>query len=185
MFKSEKIGWCWHWQWVIDYDCSSGGVYNYVITCNHCVSFTVALVICKLQCILKVFTSLAAQRVFFDDTNSMACRTPWHFRAAGMSGLFSASPVNVQEAHGYMRAIQQCSTDLYRTAMTSSYCVSYRRLAIKWKMPSVGLGHLSTVRSATKRKPGNCRPNTAHTDTVVYIDEVAELICSRDEPAWD
>ena len=63
--------------------------------------------------------------------DSMACRTPWHFRAAGMSGLFSASPVNVQEAHGYMRAIQQCSTDLYRTAVTSSYCVSYRRLAIK------------------------------------------------------
>jgi len=29
-----------------------------------------------------------------------------------------------------MRAIQQCSTDLYRTAVTSSYCVSYRRLAI-------------------------------------------------------
>ena len=26
--------------------------------------------------------------------------------------------------------IQQCSTDLYRTAVTSSYCVSYRRLAI-------------------------------------------------------
>ena len=47
-----------------------------------------------------------------------------------MSGLFSALPVNVQEAHGYMRAIQQCSTDLYRTAVTSSYCVSYRRLAI-------------------------------------------------------
>ena len=47
-----------------------------------------------------------------------------------MSGLFSASLVNVQEAHGYMRAIQQCSTDLYRTAVTSSYCVSYRRLAI-------------------------------------------------------
>jgi len=38
--------------------------------------------------------------------------------------------VNVQEAHGYMRAIQQCSTDLYRTAVTSSYCVSYCRLAI-------------------------------------------------------
>ena len=30
-----------------------------------------------------------------------------------------------------MRAIQQCSIDLYRTAVTSSYCVSYRRLAIK------------------------------------------------------
>jgi len=66
--------------------------------------------------------------------DSMACRTPWHFRAAGMSGLFSASPVNVQEAHGYMRAIQQCSTDLYRTAVTSSYCVSYRRLAINTRI---------------------------------------------------
>ena len=39
--------------------------------------------------------------------------------------------ISVQEAHGYMRAIQQCSTDLYRTAVTSSYCVSYGRLAIK------------------------------------------------------
>ena len=54
-----------------------------------------------------------------------------------MSGLFSASPVNVQEAHGYMRAIQQCSTDLYRSAVTSSYCVSYRRLAINLKQPLV------------------------------------------------
>ena len=112
-----------------------------LITCPHCVSFTVALVICKLKRILKGFTS-AAQRVFFDDANNATCKsrvgfnglpysvTRWHFRAAGMSGLFSASPVNVQEAHEYMRAIQQCSTDLYRTAVTSSYCVSYRRLAI-------------------------------------------------------
>jgi len=64
-----------------------GFFYNYVITCNHCVSFTAdvnftslvtslitchhcvsltpfALVICKLQRILKGFTSLVAQRVF-------------------------------------------------------------------------------------------------------------------------
>jgi len=34
-----------------------------LITCHHCVSFTVALVICKLQRILKGFTSLVAQRV--------------------------------------------------------------------------------------------------------------------------
>jgi len=83
VFKSEKIG--WYWQWSIAYDCS-GGFYNYVITCNHCVSLTadvhftssvtslitchhcvsltVALVICKLQRIFKGFTSLMAQRVF-------------------------------------------------------------------------------------------------------------------------
>jgi len=35
-----------------------------------------------------------------------------------------------------MRAIQECSTDLYRTAVTSSYCVSYRRLAIKLETAS-------------------------------------------------
>ena len=63
--------------------------------------------------------------------DSMAFRTPWHFRAAGMSGLLSASPVDVQEAHEYNRAIQVCNTDFYWTLVTSSYCVSYRRLAIK------------------------------------------------------
>jgi len=61
---------------------------------------------------------------------SMACRTPWHFRAAGMSGLLLASPVDVQEAHEYNRAIQVCNMDFYWTLVTSSYCVSYRRLAI-------------------------------------------------------
>ena len=62
--------------------------------------------------------------------DSMVCRTPWHFRAAGMSGLLSVLPVGVQEAHEYNRAIQVCNTDFYWTLVTSSYCVSYRRLAI-------------------------------------------------------
>ena len=48
-----------------------------------------------------------------------------------MSGLLSASPVDVQEAHEYNRVIQVCNTDFYWTLVTSSYCVSYRRLAIK------------------------------------------------------
>ena len=65
--------------------------------------------------------------------DSMAFRTPWHFRAAVMSGLLSASPVmGVQEAHEYNRAIQVCNTDFYWTLVTSSYCVSYRRLAIQF-----------------------------------------------------
>ena len=46
-----------------------------LITCHHCVSFTVALVICKLQRILKGFTSLVAQRVFFDDADNATCKS--------------------------------------------------------------------------------------------------------------
>jgi len=46
-----------------------------LITCHHCVSFTVALVICKLQRILKKFTSLVAQRVFFDDADNATCKS--------------------------------------------------------------------------------------------------------------
>jgi len=56
-----------------------------LITCHHCVSFTVALMICKLQRILKGFTSLVAQRVF---TSMMRIMQPANrglavFRAAG------------------------------------------------------------------------------------------------------
>ena len=58
-----------------------------------------------------------------------------------MSGLLSASPVDVQEAHEYNRAIQVCNTDFYWTLVTSSYCVSYRRLAIKYKTTSDLLYH--------------------------------------------
>ena len=48
-----------------------------------------------------------------------------------MSRLLSASPVGVQEVREYNRAIQVCNTDFYWTLVMSSYCVSYRRLAIK------------------------------------------------------
>ena len=51
-----------------------------------------------------------------------------------MSGLLSASPVGVQEAHEYNRAIQVCNTDFYWTLVASSYCASYRRLAINCKL---------------------------------------------------
>jgi len=47
-----------------------------LITCHHCVSFTVALVICKLQRILNGFTSLVAQRVFyFNDADNATCKS--------------------------------------------------------------------------------------------------------------
>jgi len=70
-----------------------------LITCHHCVSFTVALVICKLQRILKGFTSLVAQRVFTSmmriiqpANRGLACRIPC---CRTHSGLFTASAVNV------------------------------------------------------------------------------------------
>ena len=47
-----------------------------LITCHQCVSFTVALVICKSQHILKGFTSLVAQRMFyFDDADNATCKS--------------------------------------------------------------------------------------------------------------
>jgi len=88
-----------------------------LITCHHCVSFTVTLVICKSQRILKGFTSLVAQRVFNSmmrimqpANRGLACRIPC---CRSQSGLFSASSVNIPQAREYMRAIQPCNTDLY------------------------------------------------------------------------
>jgi len=101
---------------------------------------TVALVICKLKRILKGFTSLAAQRVFFDDANNATCKSRVGLYSVtfpccpSQSGLLSASPVNVQEAHEYKRAIQLCSTDFYCTVVTSSRCVLHRRLAINMSL---------------------------------------------------
>ena len=70
-----------------------------LITRHHCVSFTVALVICKLLHILKGFTSLVAQRVFyFDDADNATCKLRFALTYSGcrsQSGLFSASAVNV------------------------------------------------------------------------------------------
>ena len=77
-----------------------------LITCHHCVSFTVALVICKLQRILKGFTSLVAQRVFTSMMRIMQpanrgldCRIPC---CRSHSGLFSASAVK------YHRCMNTC-----------------------------------------------------------------------------
>jgi len=39
-----------------------------LITCHHCVSFTVALVICKLQ---RILTS----SVYFDDADNATCKS--------------------------------------------------------------------------------------------------------------
>jgi len=70
-----------------------------LITCHHYDSFMVALLICKLQQILKGFTSLVAQRVFTSmmrimqhANRGLACRIPC---CRLQSGLFSASAVNV------------------------------------------------------------------------------------------
>jgi len=73
-----------------------------LITCHHCVSFTVTLVICKSQRILKGFTSLVAQRVFNSmmrimqpANRGLACRIPCIPCCRSQSGLFSASSVNI------------------------------------------------------------------------------------------
>jgi len=73
-----------------------------LITCHHCISFMVALVICKLQRILKGFTSLVAQRVFYSMMRIMqpvnrglACRIPSIPCCRSHSRLFLASAVNV------------------------------------------------------------------------------------------
>jgi len=87
-----------------------------LIRCHHCVvSFTVALVICRLQ---RIYTSLVAQRVFTSmmrimqpANRGLACRIPC---CRSQSGLFSASAVNVREAHEYMRAIRICIALLWR-----------------------------------------------------------------------
>jgi len=103
-----------------------------LITCHHCVSFTVALVICNLQ---RIYTSLVAKRVFTSMMRIMqpanrrlACRIPY---CRLQSGSFSASAVYVREAHEHVRAIQPCNTHLYCTVVTSWHCVLHHKLAIK------------------------------------------------------
>ena len=85
-----------------------------LITCHHCVSFTATLVICKLQRIYvtsgeRVFTSM--MRIMQHANRGLACRIPC---CRSQSGLFSASAVNVREAHEYMRAIRICIALLWR-----------------------------------------------------------------------
>ena len=48
-----------------------GFFYNYVITCHHCVLFTVALAICKLQ---RIYVTSGAVSVYFDDADNATCK---------------------------------------------------------------------------------------------------------------
>jgi len=43
-----------------------------LITCHHCVSFTVALVICKLQ---RIYVTSGAASVYFDDADNATCKS--------------------------------------------------------------------------------------------------------------
>jgi len=62
-----------------------------------------------------------AASVYFDDADNATCQSRvglpipcWR----SQTGLFSASAVNVREAHEYMRAIQPCNTHLYCIVVT-------------------------------------------------------------------
>ena len=98
-----------------------------LITCHHCVSFTVVLVICKLQ---RIYVTSGIASVYFDDADNATCKSwvgcpvVWW-----QSRLFSASAVNVREAHEYMCAIQPCNTHLYCIVVMSWHCVLHHKLA--------------------------------------------------------
>ena len=67
-----------------------------LITCHHCVSFTVALVICKSE---RIYVTSGAASVYFDDADNATCKSRVGLPYSVQSGLFSASAVNVREAH--------------------------------------------------------------------------------------
>jgi len=104
-----------------------------LITCHHCVSFTVALVICKLQ---RIYVTSGAASVYFDDADNATCKSrvglPYSVLPVAERTIFGilASAVNVREAHEYMRATQPCNTDLCCIVVTSWHCVLHHKLAI-------------------------------------------------------
>ena len=106
-----------------------------LVTCHHCVSFTVALVICKLQ---RIYVTNGAASVFFDDADNVTCKSrvslPYSVLLVAERTIFGfgCEPVNVPEAHEYMRAVQPCNTDLYCIVVTSWHCVLHHKLAIKY-----------------------------------------------------
>ena len=97
-----------------------------LITCHHCVSFTVALMICKLQ---RIYVTIGAASVYFDDADNATCKSrvglPYSVLPVAERTI-SASAVNVREAHDYMRAIQPCNTDLYCIIVSYGivYCIT-------------------------------------------------------------
>jgi len=76
-----------------------------LMTCHHCVSFTVALVICKLQRILKGFTSIVAQRVFYlQRSYCLHHKTrakKWRPLRTIVSEITTAIYSDMQSAHGF------------------------------------------------------------------------------------
>jgi len=102
-----------------------------LITYHHCVSFTVALVICKLQ---RIYVTISAVSVYFDDADNVTCKSrvglPYSVLPVAERTIF-ASAVKVREAHEHMRTIQPCNTDLYCIVVTSWHCVLHHKLSIK------------------------------------------------------
>ena len=102
-----------------------------LITYHHCVSFTVALVICKLQ---RIYVTSSAVSVYFDDADNVTCKSrvglPYSVLPVAERTIF-ASSVKVREAHEHMRTIQPCNTDLYCIVVTSWHCVLHHKLSIK------------------------------------------------------
>jgi len=101
-----------------------------LITRHHCISFTVALVICKLQ------HHGIAYCVCFNDADNATCKArvglPYSVLLVAEQTIFGFA-VNVSEAHGYMCAIQSCNMHLYCIVVTSWHCVLHHKLAIKYR----------------------------------------------------
>ena len=113
-----------------------------LITCHHCVSFTVALVICKLR---RVYVTSGAASVYFDDADNATCKSrvglPYSVLPVAELTIFGFGCERMMNCmvvlHAYieyMRAIQPCNTHLYCIVVTSWHCVLHHKLAIKNKV---------------------------------------------------
>jgi len=86
------------------------------------VSFTVALVICKLQ---RIYVTSGTASVYFDDADNATCKS-----RVGLP--YSVLPVAERTIFGFGCAIQPCNTHSYCIVVTSWHCVLHHKLAIKW-----------------------------------------------------
>ena len=88
-----------------------------------------------LQITAYLYVTSGTASVYFDDADNATCKSGLACRIPccwSQNGLFSASAVNVREAHEHMRAIQPCNTHLYCIVVTSWHCVLHHKLAIKY-----------------------------------------------------
>ena len=103
--------------------------------------------ICKLKRILKGFTSIVAQRVFFDDTNNATCKS-----RVGFNGL----PYSV--TFPYKRRMDTCVRYNSAVQICIVYRVSYRRLAIKIDLSYVfAIGWCHSATKIINEKSNYCR----------------------------